>query len=209
MEEALERPIRGYQGQPSRVEVSLCLTLSCVVDQEAVTLAKFLLGWRGYVSNAPPSRLCLSDVVFTYQDEYRIEHGFSRLKGHPLSLCPMYLPLEDHVKGLIRLFVLGLGLLTLLEFVVRRALEAEPVALVGLYVANPKRATLHPTAERLLEAFKHITLLFLPSSGPPCLYLSALTSLQQRILGLLGASEEVYTRLREDSTFSPQKMSEP
>ena len=42
-----------------------------------------------------------------------MEHSFGRLKGHPLSLSPMYLQREDHIKGLIRLLSIGLRLLTL------------------------------------------------------------------------------------------------
>ena len=121
-----------------------------------------------------------------------------------------YVICRRSLKGLIRLLVLGLRILTLLEFVVRRRLAEDPQPLVGLYVGNPKRATFMPTAERLLEAFKDITLLVTPSSGspplgPPGRYLTPLTPLQRRILELLGASDEVYTRLVGDSSLPAQK----
>ena len=144
-----------------------------------------------------------------YREEYRIEHGFARLKGHPLSLSPFYLQREDHAKGLIRLLALGLRILTLLEFVVRRRLGQDPEPLLGLYAGNPKRATLMPTAERLLEAFKDITLLILPQAGQALRHLTPLTSLQERILELLGASSAVYTRLLDDSNILAPKLSEP
>ena len=154
-------------------------------------------------------QLSLRDAVLMYREEYRIEHGFARLKGHPLSLSPLYVCREDHATGLIRLLALGLRLLTLLEFVVRRRLEQDPEPLLGLYAGNPKRATLMPTAERLLEAFKDITLLVLPHSGQELRYLTPLTGLQERILELSGASAQVYTRLLGDSDILAQKMSEP
>lgn len=211
LEEHVEpRRVRGYRGQPDRVEVQRHLTLSAQVDPDAVQAAKSLLGWRVFVTNASCERLSLAGAVRLYREEYRIEHGFSRLKGHPFSLSPMYLEREDHVTGLIRLLALGLRILTLLEFVVRRRLGQDPEPLVGLYVGNPQRATFWPTAERLLEAFKGITLLVLPnSSGPPGRYLTPLTPLQQRILELLGTSPEVYARCLDDSAILAQQMSEP
>ena len=202
--------IRGYGGQPAREEIQTHLTLSVQVEALAVERAKALQGWRVFVTNASDTRLNLPEAVLLYREEYRIEHGFSRLKGHPLSLSPVYMQRSDHVRGLIRLLVLGLRILTLLEFVVRRRLAQETQPLVGLYVANPKRATWTPTAERILEAFKDITLLLLPRAcGPPGRSLTALTPLQRHLLELSGASTEVYTRLLDDSCLPAQKMSEP
>jgi len=70
----------------------------------------------------------------------------------------MYLERDDHATGLIRLLSIGLRVLTLLEFGVRRRLATAKTTLAGLYVGNPKRATARPTAERLLEAFQGLTL---------------------------------------------------
>jgi transposase len=67
--------------------------------------------------------LCLADAVIAYRQEYLIEHCFGRLKGQPLSLRPMFLQREDYIKGLIRLLSIGLRLLTLVEFQVKRALS--------------------------------------------------------------------------------------
>ena len=204
-----ERSIRGYGGKPDRVEQEQQITLLWEVNAPAVETAKALLGWRVFVTNASLERLSLSGAVLLYREEYRIEHGFARLKGHPLSLSPLYVQREDHAKGLIRLLALGLRILTLLEFVVRRRLAEDPQPLLGLYAGNPKRATLMPTAERLLEAFKEITLLILPHSEHNVRYLTPLTPLQQRILELVGVSTQVYTRLCDDSHLLAQKMSDP
>jgi transposase len=64
----------------------------------------------------------------------------------------MFLQREDHIKGLIRLLTIGLRLLTLAEFQVRRALAVEKSKLAGLYAGNPQRSTAQPTAERLLPS---------------------------------------------------------
>jgi transposase len=90
----------------------------------------------------------LAQAILAYRDEYIIEHGFGRLKGQPLSLTPMYLQRDDHATGLIRLLSIGLRLLTLTEFVIRRRLAEEQAGLTGLYAGNPKRTAARPTAGR-------------------------------------------------------------
>lgn len=92
---------------------------------------------------------------------------------------------------------------------VRRRLAEDPQPLLGLYAGNPKRTTLMPTAERLLEAFKDITLLILPQLGSPSRHMTPLTPLQHRILELLGTPTQVYTGLLGDSRLPAQNMSEP
>ena len=200
-----ERIVRPYKGQPERVETIYLMAVSCSINLEAVEQAKELLGCRVFVVNSPIERLSLADVVLTYRDEYRIETNFSRLKGQSLSIAPMFLQREDHMKGLVRLLSLGLRALTLLEFVVRERLAEAGEVLVGLYAGNPKRSTSTPTAELLLEAFKNVTLLLVPQDGRHIRYLNPLTRLQERILKLLGYSTEVYTKLVADSGICPEK----
>jgi len=133
--------------------------LVVTIDDLALNRQISLLGWRVYVTNQPIEQLSLADAVIAYRQEYLMERGFGRLKGFRLSLTPMYLQQDDHVTGLMRLLSIGLLVLTLLEFSVRRNLAVQKEKLAGLYAANPKRATAHPTAEQLLAAFRDITLL--------------------------------------------------
>ncbi len=102
--------------------------------------------------------LTLEQAVEAYRDEYRVERCFERLKGHPLSLAPMYVQRDDHRVGLVRLLTIALRVLTVLESVIRQNLEKQKRELSGLYAGNPKRRTNQPTAERLLEAFREVTL---------------------------------------------------
>jgi hypothetical protein len=111
----------------------------------------------------------------------------------------MYLQREDHVQGLVRLLSLGLRVLTLVEFEVRRGLAEEEEPLAGLYAGNPKRATARPTAEKLLEALAGITLTIWEEPGRTRRHLTPLSELQQRILSLLGFSAYLYTRLGVDA----------
>jgi transposase len=202
---AIERTVRGYKGQPDRNETVYDMSVSCHIDAEAVEAAKELLGCRVFVTNAPVEQMSLADAVLTYRDEYRIETNFARLKGQTLSISPMYLQREDHIKGLIRLLSIGLRLLTLLEFVVGKRLAEAGETLCGLFAGNAKRSTAKPTAELLLEAFKNLTLLIIPQNGHLIRYLNPLTELQQRILELLGYSADVYAKLAADSGICPEK----
>jgi len=208
-EQTQKRLVRGYRGKPDREQSQTQVEIAIQVDAEAVEATKASLGWRVYATNVPAEELDLSGAVLLYRDEYRIEHNFARLKGHPLSVSPLYVSREDHAKGLIRLLTLGLRVLSLLEFVVRQRLSEQSQPLLGLYAGNPKRATMRPTAERLLEAFQNITLTCIQHSGQTLRHLTPLTPLQQRILELLDLWPQVYTRLLSDSDLPAQKMSEP
>lgn len=153
-----ERSLRSYGKRPAeaRVEQEVCLHVE--VNEEAVNREIRRLGWRVYATNQPGEQLSLTQAVLAYRNEYVIERAFGRLKGKPLSLTPMYLQSHDRVTGLIRLLTIGLRVLTLLEFTVRRRLAAEKGKLAGLYAGNPKRSTARPTAEAMLEAFKETNL---------------------------------------------------
>jgi hypothetical protein len=72
------------------------------------------------------------------------------------------------------LLTLALRVFTLIEFVVRLALEASKQKLVGLYDGNPKRATERTSVEQLLKAFDNLTLYLLPDTSVSVTNLSAL-----------------------------------
>jgi transposase len=98
---------------------------------------------------------------------------------------------------------LALRILTLTEFVARRALEAEHQGLAGLYPGNPKQQTQRPTTERLLAAFKDITLSLVQLPGQTIVHITPLTSLQSRILKLLDLPPSIYTDLAANSLPNP------
>ena len=164
-------------------------------QEEAITALQKTLGWRAYVTNAPPEQLTLEQAVLTYRDEWLIERGFHRLKGVPLSLSPLFVKRDDQVVGLTNLLSLAVRFLTLIEFVVRRKLKQNQEKLVGLIANNPKKGIDNPTTERLLKMFDNITLTIVQLSGQTIRHLPTLTAVQTRILELLGLSADVYTRL--------------
>jgi hypothetical protein len=187
-----DTPKRKYGTRPAQVVRTSASTVHAQVDEAAVAAAKQRLGWRVYATNHPS--LPLPAVVLAYRQQYRIEHGFGRLKGKPLSLTPLSVHTDTRVTGLLHLLTLALRVLTLLEFVVRRQVEQAGNAVQGLYAGNPQRATARPTAEAILRAFRGITLVVHEVNGHVSRMLSPLTPLQQRLLQLLGVSIDTYMR---------------
>ena len=143
----------------------------------------------------PVEQFSLTQAVLAYRQATTIERDFSRLKGRPLGLRPVYLHREDHLTGLVRLLSLALRILTLTEFVARRSLTTENESLAGLYPGNPKQQTDQPTTERLLAAFKEITLSVVQLPGQRIVHITPLTPLQSRILKLLDLPTSIYTDL--------------
>jgi transposase len=115
----------------------------------------------------------------------------------------MYLERDDHATGLIRLLTIGLRVLTLLEFSVRKRLAEKGTQLAGVYAGNPKRSTARPSAELLLEAFKDINLVVIQESHRRLCHLTPLTEPQKRILNLSGFLPKIYTRLFTESLKPP------
>ena len=194
--EVKERQIRRYRDRPARTERKVRYQVLVTRDEAAIAAAYRTLGWRLYATNAPPERLSLADAVHIYRGSVpTIERTFARLKGRPLGLRPAFVHRDDHLIGLARLLSLALSLLTVTEYVVRRSLQHEKANLVGLYPGNPTRATDRPTTERLLGAFKDITLYIIAMPEQFTRQVSPLTPLQNRILQLLTFTDSIYTDL--------------
>ena len=172
-------------------------------NETAIQQAEAWFGWRVYATNQPQEQLSLEQAVLAYRNEYIVERSFGRLKGKPLSLTPMYLQDDQRATGLVRLLALGLRLLTLLEFAVRRRLAQEKASLAGVYAGNPKRATARPSAELLLEAFEHITLSVISMGQQVHRHLTPLSETQQNILRLLDLPLTIYTQLSADPPNPP------
>jgi len=195
IEKKERRTIRKYRGHPARTEDRVRYVIQVQRDQAAIAATRRLLGWRLYVTNAPPERLSLTSAVEAYHGAARIERNFHRLKGHPLGLRPLYVQREDHAQGLVRLLSLALRVLTVAEHVVRQGLKAAGEVLAGLYPGNPTRHTARPTTERLLKVFRGLTLTVVQLPDQKICHVTPLSDLQRRILVLLGLPASVYENL--------------
>jgi transposase len=190
---------RGHAGRPTREIVTVRYQITAVLRQaDAIAELQKTLGWRAYVTDARSDQLTLEQAVLTYRDEWLIERGFHRLKGAPLSLDPLFVKRDDQVVGLTNLLSIAVRILTLIEFVVRRKLKQNQEKLPGLIENNPRKGIDNPTTERLLKTFDNITLTIVHLPEQTLRHITPLTTLQTRILELLGLSAAVYTRLAEN-----------
>ena len=198
-----QRQVRKYKDRPTRSEEKVRYQLHLSRNETAIQEQSRTLGWRLYVTNAPVETLSFSQAILAYRGAPNIERDFSRLKGRPLGLRPVYVQREDHLKGLVRLLSVGLSILTVTEFVARRALATTADELAGLYPGNPKQTTTRPTSERLLAAFKEINLsvVFLPDQT--IVHITPLSALQYRILELVDLPSSIYTNLAVDILPNP------
>ncbi len=170
-------------------------------DDEQVADLQAGLGWKAFVTNATAKRLPLAEAVLCYRHEYRIERIFSRLKSR-LQIAPMYVKREDQIEGLTYLLTLGVRVLSVMEFALRRSLEQDQAALPDLHPENRLKWTAKPTAERVLKAFSRVTLTIIRDMAGREIgrWLTPLSSVQKEILQRLGLDASVYAQLEIHNT---------
>ncbi len=201
-QQVTERRVRAYKDKPARTERQVRYQLTVSRNQQAIADAEFKAGWRIYATNAPAERLSLTEAVLAYRDQYIEENIFRRLQGKFLSITPVYVQRDDHARGLFHLLTLASRLLALGDYQAKQSLakEGPDAELTGVYRGNPKRGTARPTTERMLQAFEHINLLFIPSemssAGQAACFVTQLSPVQERIMMLLGLSTSLYTSLQ-------------
>jgi len=96
-----------------------------------------------------------------------------------------------------------------LEYGIRQNLAQVPdQALKGLYAGQPNRCTRRPTAERVLEASRNVTLTVVALPNHGLRHLTSRSALQQRLLALAGLDLTCYGRLVRHSSEPPGYISE-
>jgi transposase len=168
------------------------------ITRQADTIAALhqRFGWKAFVTNATPKQLSLQAAVLCYRHEYRVERIFNRLKSR-VHIAPLFVKLNEQIEGLTYLLTLGVRVLTVTEFVLRRSLETEQATLAGLHPENKHKRTDKPTAERILRAFSGISLTIIKNTvGEDILRrLTPLSELQEDILQRLGLGVTLYRQL--------------
>lgn len=201
------RQVRAYQGRPARQESEVFFETDVRRDEALIEGKKREMGWQVYATNA--LALALPQVVWAYRGQYRIEDDWSRLKGRPLGLTPLYLQDEERIQGLVYLLSLALRVLTLLEWVVRERLRQEGAKLRGIYAGQPGRKTARPSAELLLGTMKTISVSMVEVNGQVHALLSPLTEVQKRLLALWDMPPDLYEKVGCGFPTPPTNTSEP
>src|SRR6516165_1356587 len=196
-----ENPIRGPgRGSVSREKRVMQKTRYHITHiarrEDKIAALSQRLGWKAFVTNAGHKRLPLQDAVLCYRNEYRVERIFNRLKSR-VHIAPLFVKLNDQIEGLTYLLTLGVRVLTVMEFVLRRSLQTDQTTLPGLHPENKTRLTDKPTAERILTAFADVSLTIIKNAaGEEILRrLTSLSGLQEDILQRLGLGASLYGQL--------------
>jgi transposase len=165
-------------------------------QQDKIAARSQRFGWKAFVTNAGQPQLSLQHAVLCYRNEYRVERIFNRLKSR-VHIAPLFVKLNEQIEGLTYLLTLGVRVLTVTEFVLRRSLEKDQARLPGLHPENKQKMTDKPTAERILKAFAGVSLTIIKNAaGEEILRrLTPLSALQEDILQRLGLGASLYGQL--------------
>jgi len=188
---------RGSASRQQRVIEQIRSHITSIARQEdTIAGLRQRYGWKAFVTNARPTRLSLEDAVLCYRNEYRVERVFNRLKSR-LHIAPLFVKLNDQIEGLTYLLTLGVRVLTVTEFVLRRSLAQEQATLPALHPENKRKMTDTPTAERLLQAFTGVSLTIIQyAAGEEILRrITPLSGVQEAILQHLGLGTNLYRQL--------------
>jgi len=188
---------RGSLSREKRVIQKTRYHITHIARQEDTIVARRQrFGWKTFVTNAGPKRLSLQDAVLGYRNEYRVERIFHRLKSR-VHIAPLFVKLNDQIEGLTYLLTLGVRVLTVMEFVLRRSLQNDHAKLPGLHPENKTKMTDTPTAERILKAFAGVSLTIIQNAAGEDILrrLTPLAGLQKDILQRLGLDAALYGQL--------------
>jgi transposase len=198
---------RGYGGRPATEKTDVSFEIEVRRDEKAIEEKKREMGWQVYATNG--CEMGMTQVVWAYRGQYRIENDWSRLKGRPLGLTPLYFQDEVRIEGLVYLLSVALRVLTLLEWQVREGLKKAGSKLEGVYAGQAGRKTVRPSAELLLGVLKTISLSVIEVNGEIHTLLSPLTKVQKRLLKLWDLPTNLYQKITRGFPKTPPKTSEP
>ena len=188
---------RGSVHRDKRVSQKTRYHITHIARQaDTIAALRQRFGWKAFVTNAAPQRLSLQEAVLCYRHEYRVERIFNRLKSR-VHIAPLFVKLNDQIEGLTYLLTLGVRVLTVMEFVLRRSLQTDQTKVPGLHPENKTKMTDKPTAERILQAFADVSLTIIKhAAGEEILRrLTSLSGLQEDILQRLGLGASLYGQL--------------
>jgi len=188
---------RGSASRPQRVIQKTRYHITHLARQEdPIADLGQRFGWKAFVTNAGHKRLSLQEAVLCYRNEYRVERIFNRLKSR-VHIAPLFVKRNEQIVGLTYLLTLGVRVLTVTEFVLRRSLETAQARLPGLHPENKHKRTDKPTTERILKAFSAISLTIIKTAAGEDILrrLTPLSGLQEDILQRLGLGAALYRQL--------------
>ncbi|NJK32834.1 MAG: transposase [Deltaproteobacteria bacterium] len=85
-------------------------------NEEALAEELRLAGWRIYVSTSAVEDVSLVQAMALYREEWTVEHGYHRWKGGWLPALPLFLHIEQRIRGLMLLLLIALQVLSLIAW---------------------------------------------------------------------------------------------
>ena len=187
---------RGGKDRKTIIEERVRYQVTNIIrNTEAIKSTKKTFGWKAFVTDVSKERLDFISIVKSYRKQYSVERIFNRLKSR-LNIAPFYVKRDDQAKGMAQFLTIGVRIYTLIEFVARRSLKKSGEKLIGLHLENPKKASDIPTCEKILKAFKKITLTIIDNENNTQKHLTPLSKLQENILRHLGIDAAIYINLQ-------------
>jgi transposase len=158
--------------------------LSWRLDEAALAEWQALEGVYVLKTNQSRSAHPVVEVLRTYKEQSQVEKRISHIKG-PLAVAPAFLENPQRIAGLLAVVVWALLVMALQERQVRRGLKGKPM--FGLYPEG--RPCQAPSGPTILGCFSTLCVVVFLDGNAPRRQLAQLTSLQQRLLELLGILE--------------------
>jgi transposase len=126
------------------------------------------------------------DLLLSYKQQPALERRFEQFKTD-FVVAPVYLKETSRIQALLCVYFFVLLVESLLERELRRAMERSQLESLPLYPEG--RACRRPTARKVIDLFEDVQChTLVADDDPPVEFTTKLTSLQRKILRLLGMS---------------------
>ena len=179
-------PGRPSKNEPRSYRKCYQVTASIELNQDYYERAKEKLSCFVLISNHPD--LSAKDILIEYRNQSVVENRFKFIKD-PIYIGPLHLKRKDRLEALCYVALIALALYMILQIRVRNALknESEPVVLAG------KKKSFSPTANKILELFASIKVLWLNDGQSIERQLPQRYSKLRRVLNMAGFDLDIFT----------------
>jgi transposase len=142
------------------------------------------------VTNLEPGRAPKKEVLLMYKYQPYVEKRHALLKTE-LETAPVYLKKPQRVVGLLHAVFLAMMLDALIERTLRQNMQRSGIE--SLPILPEGRESKTPTTARLLEIFSDVSWYEFEKGGEIVAFPIELSTLQQKLLKLLGMDPSVYS----------------
>lgn len=211
-EQKHKKKINAYAERPARVEKWSTFNLHFTQNEQAIENKKRMMGWQVYATTISKTKLNFKKIVWKYRGQNKIESRFHDLRNKVVPLLPIFLKKDNRIEGLVNVLMICLKICSVMEFKIAKNLKEQEAELDNIYEGNPKRATTTPTAKRVLQQFKGISIVIINQikGVAPIVTMTDLNQTMKKIIRLLGFKSDIYTSLPErlELFFSRKNFSE-